>query len=114
MLRPSPGLALRPRWAPPRRSDDHTVLQQPPHLHQRGCENELVMSSGALTYHTIKNTSFFSHAFFLYSPLLLPPSRHSDPGSHMSRLFSPPARSATLYRCLAFLSRERFSTFFPC
>ena len=39
----------------------------------------------------------------------LPSSRNSDPGSH-SRLFSPPTHYGS---CLAFLSREDFSSFFP-
>ena len=39
----------------------------------------------------------------------LPPSRNSDPGSHR-RLFSPPTHYGS---CLAFLSRENFSSFFP-
>ena len=37
-----------------------------------------------------------------------PPSRNSDPGSH-SRLFPPPHYGS----CLAFLSGEDFSSFFP-
>ena len=39
----------------------------------------------------------------------LHPSRNSDPGSH-SRLFSPPTQNDS---CLALLSREDFSSFFP-
>ena len=57
---------------------------------------------------------FFYFTFFpshlLSSPFCsLPPSRNSDPGSH-SRLFSPPTHYGS---CLAFLSREDFSSLFP-
>ena len=48
---------------------------------------------------------FLSHS--LSSPFYsLPPSRNSDPGSH-SRLFPPPTHYGS---CLAFLSREDFSS----
>ena len=59
--------------------------------------------------------SFFLSSFFpfiIFALLFsLPPSRNSnsDPGSH-SRLFSPPIHYGS---CLAFLSRENFSSFFP-
>ena len=54
------------------------------------------------------------HQYFpshlLSSPVCsLPSSRNSDPGSH-SRPFSPPTHYGS---CLAFLSREDFSSFFP-
>ena len=55
---------------------------------------------------------FFSIPFIIFALLFsLPPinSRNSDPGSH-SRLFSPPTHYGS---CLAFLSRENFSSFFP-
>ena len=53
---------------------------------------------------------FFSILLIFFALLFsLPPARNSDPGSH-SRLFSP----HTHYRsCLAFLSREDLSCFFP-
>ena len=50
--------------------------------------------------------------FFFFDPIyylrrsILPPSRNSDPGSH-SRLFYPPTHYGS---CLAFLSREDFSS----
>ena len=56
--------------------------------------------------------SFFFQSSLLYSPfffLSLPPGRNSAPGSH-SRLFLPPTHYGS---CLAFLSREDFSSFFP-
>ena len=55
--------------------------------------------------------SFFVSVPFIIFALLfsLPPSRNSDPGSH-SRLFSPLTHYGS---CLAFLSREDFSPFFP-
>ena len=53
---------------------------------------------------------FFSIPFIIFALLFsLPPCRNSDPGSH-SRLFSPPTHNGS---CLAFLSREDFSSFFP-
>ena len=61
---------------------------------------------------------FLFFCFFFSNPLIifalvfsLPPinSRNSDPGSH-SRLFSPPTQYGS---CLAFLSRQDFSSFFP-
>ena len=53
---------------------------------------------------------FFSIPFIIFALLLsLSPSRNSDPGSH-SRLFSPPAHYGS---CIAFFSREDFSSFFP-
>ena len=52
----------------------------------------------------------FSIPFTIFALLFsLPPSRNSDPGSH-GRLFSPPTHGGS---CLAFLSREDFSSFFP-
>ena len=52
---------------------------------------------------------FFSLSLLLSSPFCsLPPSRNSDPGSHSS-LF-PPTHYGS---CLAFLSQENFSPFFP-
>ena len=57
--------------------------------------------------------SFFFHPIFIIFALLfsLPRSRNSDPGSHTySRLFSAPPRYGS---CLAFLSREDLSPFFP-
>ena len=54
---------------------------------------------------------FFSILFIIFALLFsLPPGRNSDPGSH-SRLFSPPTHHYG--SCLAFLSREYFSSFFP-
>ena len=56
--------------------------------------------------------SFFFPRYPIYYPrsyLSLPPSRKSDPWSH-SRLFSPPTHCIS---CLAFFSREYFSSFFP-
>ena len=50
--------------------------------------------------------SHLSSSPFFFS---LPASRNSDPGSH-SRPFSPPPHYGS---CLAFLSREHFSSFFP-
>ena len=50
--------------------------------------------------------------FMIFALLFLFPSycsRNSDPGSH-SRLFSTPPHYGS---CLAFLSREDFSSFFP-
>ena len=53
---------------------------------------------------------FFPMPFIIFALLFsLPPSRNSDPGSH-SRLFSPPTHYGS---CLAFLSWEDFSSFFP-
>ena len=53
---------------------------------------------------------FPSHSFIMFALLFsLPPSRNSDPGSN-SRLFFPPTHYGS---CLAFLSREDFSSFFP-
>ena len=49
-------------------------------------------------------------SYLLSSPFYsLSPSRNSDPGSH-SRLFSPPTHYGP---CLAFLSRQDISSFFP-
>ena len=58
---------------------------------------------------TSKYIIFPSHLLCLSFFFSLPPSRNSDPGSH-SRLFSPPLHYGS---CLAFLSREDFSSFFP-
>ena len=53
---------------------------------------------------------FFSIPFVIFALLFsLHPSRNSDPGSN-SKLFSPPTHYGS---CLAFLSREDFSSFFP-
>ena len=53
---------------------------------------------------------FFSILFIVFALLFsLRPSRNSDPRSH-SRLFSPPTHYGS---CLAFLSRQDFSYFFP-
>ena len=58
----------------------------------------------------IHSLIYFSITFIVFALLFaLPPSRNSDPGSH-SRLFSPPTHYGS---CLAFLSREDFSSFFP-
>ena len=51
---------------------------------------------------------FFFSSYYLWPSFLPPPSRNSDPGS-CSRLFPPPRYGW----CLAFLSRENLSTFFP-
>ena len=58
----------------------------------------------------------FSSPFFFPMPCIifallfsLPPSLDSDPGSY-GRLFSPPTHYGS---CLALLSREDFSSFFP-
>ena len=55
--------------------------------------------------------SFFPPIPFIIFALLssLPPSLSADPGSH-SRLFSPPTHYGS---CLAFLSRDDFSSYFP-
>ena len=57
--------------------------------------------------HCLSGSLFFFPSHLLSSPFYsLPPSRNSDPGSH-SRLLSPPAHYGS---CLAFLSREDFSS----
>ena len=67
----------------------------------------LVFSIPPVSY----DSSFFFSSHLLSSPFFfcLPPSRNSDPGSHInSRLFFPPLHYGS---CLAFLSREDFSSF---
>ena len=58
-----------------------------------------------------KGSSFSPPIPFVVFALLfsLPPSRNADPGSH-NRLFYPPTHYGS---CLAFFSREDFSSFFP-
>ena len=54
---------------------------------------------------------FFPIPFVVFALLvLLPPSGNSDPGSHSIASLLPPPDYGT---CVAFLSREGFSTFFP-
>ena len=61
-------------------------------------------------YTTLQDTYLFISVPFIIFALLFfpPPSRNSDPGSR-SRLFSPAPHYGS---CLAFLSREDFSSFF--
>ena len=61
------------------------------------------------TRYTAVRHGIISHAIYYVRPSVLPPGRNSDPGWH-SRLFCPPTHYGS---CLAFLSREDFSSFFP-
>ena len=58
----------------------------------------------------LRRIIYISIPFTIFALLFsLPPSRNSDPESN-SRLFSPPTHYGS---CLAFFSREDFSSFFP-
>ena len=81
-----------------------------PHTLPEGVERRTPSRNGlTLESKTCISVCFFI-PFIVFALLFsLPPSRNSDPGSH-SILFSPPPHYGS---CLAFLSREDFSFFFP-
>ena len=84
------------------------LRQQQHHNNNRGDHDYLFdtwYSSTRLLYMCKFFFLLFSIPFMIFA-LLFSPSRNSDPGSHI-RLFSPPTHYGS---CLAFLSREGFST----
>ena len=77
------------------------------HLHHL-CSS--TSSHGADLFSFSFSFSFFFHPIYYLRPSILSPSyfnsRNSDPGSHTSRLFSPPTHYDS---CLAYFYREKIS-----